>query len=95
MVNNAQGATAINVVVAFSSPSGSSGAVAGHPSSSSALLPCAEDGCVKVFSNYEEPQHHLDAECHLFIDAQYKPRVKWWALKTVQKSTRMPDHVRS
>jgi len=95
VVNNAQGATAINVVVAFSSPSGSSGAVAGDPSSSSGLFSCAEDGCVKIFSNYEELQHHLDAECHLFIDAQYQPRVKGWALKTVQRSTRMPDHVRS
>ena len=46
--------------------------MAGHPSSSSALLSCAEDGCVKVFSNYEELKHHLDAESHLFIDAQYK-----------------------
>jgi len=51
VVSNAQGDTAINVVVAFSSPSGSSGAVAGHPSSSSGLLSCAEDGCVKMFSN--------------------------------------------
>ena len=51
VVNNAQGATAINVVVASSSPSGSSGAVAGHPSSSSGLFSCAKDGCVKM--NYE------------------------------------------
>ena len=56
VVNNAQGDIAINVVDAFSSPSGSSGAVAGHPSSSSGLFSCAEDGCVKMFSNYEELQ---------------------------------------
>ena len=51
VVNNAQGATAINVVVASSCPSGSSGAVAGHPSSSSGLFSGAKDGCVKM--NYE------------------------------------------
>ena len=55
-VKNAQGDTAINDVVAFSSPSGSSGAVAGHPSSSSGPFSCAEDGCVKKFSNDEELQ---------------------------------------
>ena len=77
VVNDAQGDTAINVVVAFSSPSGSSGAVAGHPSSSSGLFSCA-----KMFSNYEELQHHLDAECHLFMEEQdttYDNIKKKWA----------------
>ena len=107
--------------------------VTGNPSSSSGLFSCAEDACVKMFSNYEEFQHHLDAECHLFIeeqdtsydtikkkcaniisnvslpnqgpwpqkqtsystDVQYQPRVEGWVLKTVQKSSKMPDHVRS
>ena len=70
VANNAQGDTAINFVAAFSSPSGSSGAVAGHPSSSSDLFSCAEDGCVNMFSNYEELQLHLDAKCHLFMEEQ-------------------------
>ena len=29
------------------------------------------------------------------IYVHYQPRVQGWALKTVQKSTRMPDHIRS
>ena len=133
LVNSAQRETGIIVVVPFSSPSSSSGAVAGHSSSSCGLLSCAEDGCVKMFANYEELQYHLDAECHIFMeeqdttydaikkkwanilssvslpnqgslpqkqtsysdDVQYQQPVEGWTLKTVQKSTRMPDHVRN
>ena len=29
------------------------------------------------------------------IDVKCQPRVDGWVLKTVQKSTRMPDHIRS
>ena len=84
--------TAINVVVAFSFPPGSSGAVAGRPSSSSGLFSCAEDGCVKMFSNYEELQHHLDAECHLFMEEQdttYDTIKKKWA--NILSSVSLPN----
>ena len=136
LTTNAQGATAIKVLNPFSSPSNCSGAsVAGHSSISPglALFSCEEEGCVKMFSNYKELQHHLDAERHLFVEEQDTTydviKKKWasilsnvslqkqrtfpsmqagnegvldrqeavdgWALKTVQKSSRMSEDVRN
>ena len=71
LTTNAQGATAIKVLNPFSSPSNCSGAsVAGHSSISPGLFSCEEEGCVKMFSTYEELQHHLDAVRHLFVEEQ-------------------------
>jgi len=55
----------IKVLVPFSSRSGCPGAVAAASLDLPGLFPCLEEGCVKMFSTYEELQHHLDTECHL------------------------------
>ena len=45
-----------------------------------------------MFSNYEELQHHLDAECHLFMeerDTTYDTLKKGWA--RIVSSVSMPN----
>ena len=75
--------TAIKVLNPFSSPSNCSGAsVAGHFSILPGLFSCEEEGSVKMLSTYKELQHHLDAECHLFVEEQdnaYDVIKKKWA----------------
>ena len=69
LIKNAQGDTAIRVIVPFSSPSNCPGAaVAGHSPTSPGLFSSVEEGCVKMFSTYKELQHYLDAERHLFME---------------------------
>ena len=80
---NAQGGTVIKVLFPFLSPSNCSGAsVTGHSSILPGLFSCEEEGCVKLISSYKELQHHLAAECHLFVEEQetaYDVIKKKWA----------------
>ena len=70
VITKAQGNTEIKVLVPFSSRSGCPGAVAAASLDSPGLFSCLEEGCVKMFSTYEELQHHLDTECHIFMEEQ-------------------------
>ena len=123
----------IKVLVPFSSRSGCPGAVAAASLDSPGLFSCLEEDCVKIFSTCEDLQHHLDTECHIFMeeqdtaydiikkkwasilssvslpkqgslsqmktscesDVRNQPTFEGWALKTVQKSTRMSENVRT
>ena len=82
VITKAQGNTEIKVLVPFSSRSGCPGAVAAASLDSPGLFSCLEKGCVKMVSTYEELQHHLDTECHIFMEEQdtaYDIIKKKWA----------------
>lgn len=62
------------------------GAIAVHPSAESlkadGLFSCLEQGCVKMFSTFDNLQQHLDAERHVFMEEQdtaYDVIKKKWA----------------
>ena len=131
MITKAQRNTEIKVLVPFSSRSGCPGTAAAASLDSPDLFSCLEEDCVKMCSTYEDLQHHLDTECHIFMEEQdtaydiikkkwasilssvslpkqgslsqmktscesvvrNQPTFEGWALKTVQKSTRMSENV--
>lgn len=140
VVTRAQEDTGLKIVVPFSSQPGCLGAIAVHSSVDShkadGLFSCPEQGCVKMFSTFDNLQQHLDAECHVFMEEQdtaydvikkkwasilssvslqkqgtvsavdqicdgtsasgeTQQTVKGWALKTITRSSRMTENVKS
>lgn len=86
VITRAQEDTGLKVLVPFSSQPGCLGAIAVHPSAEShkadGLFSCQEQGCVKMFSTFENLQQHLDAERHVFMEEQdtaYDVIKKKWA----------------
>lgn len=86
VITRAQEDTGLKVLVPFSSQPGFLGAIAVHPSAEShkadGLFSCLEQGCVKMFSTFDNLQQHLDAELHVFMEEQdtaYDVIKKKWA----------------
>ena len=140
VVTRAQEDTGLKVLVPFSSQPGCLGEIAVHSSAKShkadGLFSCVEQGCVKMFSTFDNLQQHLDAERHVFMEEQdtaydvikkkwasilssvslqkqgsvppvkklcegtaafgeNQQTVKGWALKTITRSSRMTENVKS
>ena len=86
VVTRAQEDTGLKVLVPFSSQPGCLGEIAVHSSAKShkadGLFSCVEQGCVKMFSTFDNLQQHLDAERHVFMEEQdtaYDVIKKKWA----------------
>ena len=84
VVTRAQEDTGLKVLVPFSSQPGCLGEIAVHSSAKShkadGLFSCVEQGCVKMFSTFDNLQQHLDAERHVFMEEQdtaYDVIKKW------------------
>ena len=92
VITKAQRNTEIKVLVPFSSRSGCPGTVAAASLDSPGLFSCLEEDCVKMFSTYEDLQHHLDTECHIFMEEQdtaYDIIKKKWA--SILTSVSLPN----
>ena len=85
LITKAQENTELRVVVPFSPQPNYLGAFAVHSletPQAEGLFSCSEQGCVKMFSTFDDLQKHLDGERHVFIgeqDTAYDVIRKKWA----------------